>query len=381
MKKKSTLLISCLCAGISLFATDPDHLTIDSRGKPAVVNNNLTAKHGQFNQATTSLPSNSLTITKTSDNNVYTFNAVAIFTVTITNSGSNQAIVDKITDEIPAGFTYQGLHTGSQVTPANSFVIPGAGATGTITFVGGISSTGDTSYTVPAGGSIILKYLAVAPNYQAFNLVTTANGYEATNLIGPAQHTVSVSLTLPVSLLSFTAAWQNETVKLNWSVANGANGGITVIERSTGAGAFVNIGELPATGSSSSVQSYSFTDAMPATGANKYRLKITDRDGHYKYSPIVLLTKKQSGITLLNSFPNPLTDELNIQVTADKSQAVQLRLTDIAGRTVLTRTENCVQGTNIVILNNLSTLRAGTYLLQVITAGGSQEQKLMKSSF
>lgn len=357
MKKKSTLLIICLCAGISLLANDPGYLN------------------------TTLLPSNSLTITKASDNNVYTFNAVATFTVTITNNGSSQAIVDKITDEIPAGFTYQGIHSGSQVTPANSFVIPGAGATGTITFEGGIPSTGDTTYAVPAGGSIILKYTAIAPNYQAFNLVTTANGYEASNLIGPAQNTVSVSLTLPVALLSFNAAWQNETVKLNWSVTNDVNSGVTDIERSTGAGAFVKIGELPAAGSSSSVQSYSFTDVLPATGANKYRLKLTDRDGHYKYSPIVLLTKKQSGITLVNSFPNPLTDELNIQVTADKSQPVQLRLTDITGRIVLTRNENCVQGTNTVILNNLSTLRAGTYLLQVITAGGSQEQKIVKSSF
>ena len=381
MKKKSTLLLICLCASISLLAFDPGYLTIISTGKPVAVRNYSTVSPGWGNPVMALSFSETLTITKTSDKAIYPLNAIATFTVTISNSGGSLVRIDKITDEIPAGFTYQGLHNSSGVTPANSLSLPAVGSTGTITFEGTISSTGDTSFAVPAGGSIVLRYTAVAPNYEAFYLVTSANGYEGTKLVGPAQHTVSVSNTLPVTLISINATWLSETVKLSWSTMNEAGSGVTEIERSTGTGAFVKIGEIPATGSSATQQSYSFIDAFPAIGANKYRLKLTDLDGHYKYSPIILLTKKQSGVMLLNSFPNPLAGELNVQVTSDKNQSVELRLTDITGRTVMTRNENCVQGTTTVILNNLSGLREGTYLLQVITPGSSREQKLVKRNF
>lgn len=341
----------------------------------------LNTSLGQGTPITVSSWANPLTISKTSDYSLYAVNSPAIFTVTITNPGAYDITIDKITDEIPTGFTYQSLHATSQVTTANSTSVPSAGATGTITFEGNVVSGANTSYFIPAGGSIILKYTATSSSTAASNLTTTARGYVGSTLIGSAQNTVSVSSTLPVNLLSFTAAWLNETVKLNWSTTNENNSQAFEIERSNGAATFIKIGDLPATGTSSSVQSYSFIDALPAAGNNKYRLKLIDRDGKYSYSPVVLLTKKQNGLTLQNIFPNPFVNELNIQIASDKNQPVQLRLTDISGKTILTSNVNCIHGTTTIILQAPGSLQAGTYLLQIITADGSQQQKLVKRGF
>ena len=335
----------------------------------------LNTSLGQGTPVTVSSSANPLTITKTSDQSLYAINATATFTVTIQNPGAYGITIDKITDEIPAGFTYLGLHATSQVTAANSTTIPSGGATGTITFDGGVLSGGNSSYYIPAGGIIILKYTTTAPSFPASNLVTTARDYVGATEAGSAQNTVSVTATLPVTLLSFSAAWLNEYVKLNWSTTE-INSDKIEIERSVGNAAFTKIGEFAAAGTSFSVQFYSFIDSFPA-GNNKYRLKLIDRDGQFKYSPVVLVNKKQTGVTL-NSYPNPFITGLNIQLISDKNQTVQLRITDMLGKTILARNENCFPGSNTITLNELSSLQAGNYLLQVITAGGNQQQNVVK---
>ena len=53
-----------------------------------------------------------------------------------------------------------------------------------------------------------------------------------------------------------------------------------------------SIGQQPAAGISSFVQSYYFIDSFPAASYNNYRLKLIDRDGQYKYSQVISLNKK-----------------------------------------------------------------------------------------
>ncbi len=337
----------------------------------------LNTNLGQGTPVTVSAASNPLIITKTSDKVLYAINSTAIFTITIQNPAAYGVTIDKVTDEIPSGFSFQAFHAASQVTASNSTTVPSAGATGTITFEGGVTSGLNTSYYVPAGGSIIIKYTANTGSVTAFNLLTTARDYVGTTEVGSATNTVSVSGTLPVTLLSFNAAWVNDYVRLNWTTANEINSRSVVIERSIDNGPFTQIGELAAAGFSSSVQSYEFIDSFPGTG-NHYRLKFIDRDGNYKYSPVVALNKKQTGFTLQHSYPDPFVNELNIQLFSDKYQPVQVRLTDISGKVVVTRNENCVRGINTFILEQLNTLQPGTYILQIISTDGSRQQELVK---
>lgn len=359
MKKKFTIFIACLCTCISSFAIDHNRF-ITRRG-------------------TAPPPAYELTIIKTSDFPVYPTNTTSIFTITISNSASFPITIDRITDEIPEGFTYQGLYMGSEVTVSNSLSVPPNGATGSITFQGGANSAGPVSYLIPAGGSFVLKYSATTRSTPASNLLTTVRYYVGPAELGAAQNTVSVSTTLPVSLLSFNAAWQNEMIKLSWTTAAEINSHSTEIERSTGSSGFIKLGEVATAGTTSSVQSYSFTDITPVPGNNKYRLKLIDRDGRSTYSSIITLSKKITGFHLVSSYPNPFEQELNVQVTADKNQLIELRLTDMAGKIVFSRQQKCVPGVNLFTINEQGLTAGGTYLLRVISAEGIQVQKVVKS--
>lgn len=338
----------------------------------------LNTSLGSGTPVTISSTANPLTITKTSDKSLYGINAPAIFTITITNPGAYGVTIDKITDQLPAGFTFVAFDGASQVTSSNSTSVPSAGMTGNINFEGGVSSGPNASYYIPAGGSLVIKYSALSPAVPASNLVTTAKDYVAATEIGSAQNTVSVSATLPITLISFNAGWLNDKVKISWITSRESNTDHFEIEKSSDSGPFHQLGKISAAGFSQTDQSYSFLDSFPSPGANKYRLKMVDRDNHFTYSPEVLLVKKQAGLTIAQSFPVPFTNVLNVQLYTDKKQEVRVQLTDMLGRAVLNRTENCSTGTNLILLNELEKLQPGIYLLKVSTGETTCQQKLIR---
>lgn len=336
----------------------------------------LNTSLGTGSPVTVSAGANPLTITKTSDKSVYGVSAPAVFTITISNPGAYGVTIDKITDQIPAGFSYQSLNGTSQVTTANSTAVPTVGATGAITFEGGVTTAGNTSYYVPAGGNIVLKYNALSAAAPAANLVTNARDYVGITEVGVAQNTVGVSTTLPVSLLSYNAAWMNDYTKLNWVAISENNSQSIIIERNNN-GSFIKIGELSAI-IAADATTYSFIDSFPATGTNQYRLKFVDNNGTFKYSPVVYLHKKQKGLLIQHAYPAPFNDELNIPVSTDQQQKIQIRLINMVGTAVISRTENCQPGSSVVLLKGLRNIAPGTYFLQIISAEESVQQKLIK---
>lgn len=114
---------------------------------------------------------------------------------------------------------------------------------------------------------------------------------------------------LPVTWLSFTAGMQsNQTVLLNWKTATERNTEQFIIQRSSTAGNWNNIGAQAAANNSVYVQEYNFIDAKPLAGKNYYRLLQTDRDGIYTYSKVVLI--ENSGLAKFAVFPNLLLNIL-----------------------------------------------------------------------
>lgn len=338
----------------------------------------LNTNLGAGSPITVSASANPLTITKTSDKTLYGVNSASIFTVTINNPGAYGVTIDKITDELPVGFTFQSIDASSQVTLANSTSSPAMGATGAITFEGGVSSGSNTSYYVPAGGSIILKYTATTSSSQGFSLLTTARNYIGITQVGSAQNIVSVSSTLPITLLSFNGSWLGNFIKLDWKTSTEINSRKIVIERNSDNGAFIQIGESEAAGSSLSVKSYSFIDSLPVAGNNLYRLKLIDIDGKYEYSHVISFNK-QNSFSLLQCYPNPLKNDLHVQLSSDKKQDIQFRITGINGKIMLVQKKICEKGISSIVLDQLNILQPGIYFLHITNSRGDHlQQKILK---
>ncbi len=143
---------------------------------------------------------------------------------------------------------------------------------------------------------------------------------------------------LPVTLLEFTAQAQQNIVMAKWSTLQELNSDYFEVEHSTDGINFKKIGRVNAAGNSSTLKAYSLPHNDPVTGANYYRLKQVDKNGHFEYSPIVKILFNGIKGTIV-AYPNPVSDILNITVpqTLQNDKAV-LQLFDARGSLLLQKT-------------------------------------------
>lgn len=111
---------------------------------------------------------------------------------------------------------------------------------------------------------------------------------------------------LPIELISFSSQLNIEKsiVDLNWTTASETNNDYFTIERSQNGFSWEVIEHIKGAGNSTSVLTYSTTDRSPFSGISYYRLKQTDYDGKYDYSPIISVDFKE--FNDLKVYPNPI---------------------------------------------------------------------------
>ncbi len=178
---------------------------------------------------------------------------------------------------------------------------------------------------------------------------------------------------LPLSLTSFTASKNNNSIVLNWITANEQNTASFEIERSANGRSFTNLGTVKASGNSSSTRNYSFSDRQPLTGTNFYRLKMVDIDGSFTYSKVVAVT--MNAITKgLQIFPNPVTDLLHVQ--SNGNETATLQITDAAGRIV--KQEKIQLNGNTSFSVEVVSLSKGKYYLVLQRKQGKEVQGFLK---
>src|SRR5690606_10237784 len=78
---------------------------------------------------------------------------------------------------------------------------------------------------------------------------------------------------------------------------------------------------------------YYFIDQTPLLGNNYYRIKQYDIDGKYTYSSVVIVVYTPS-IFKVETFPNPVTDQLRVKIHSSKAENYVLSVTDFAGRVI-----------------------------------------------
>lgn len=159
---------------------------------------------------------------------------------------------------------------------------------------------------------------------------------------------------LPVVLNSFTGKRAGNNVLLNWKTESELNTKAFILEKSTGKD-FEPITSLEASNlSTGSV--YTYTDNNFVKGVTQYRLKMTDINGSFKYSNIVVI-KGQSSVSDFTIFPNPSNGNANITIT-DVTEANNVDVIDASGRVIKT----IVVNKNVIPLNGLQN---GMYVVRI----------------
>ncbi|HMD00420.1 MAG TPA: T9SS type A sorting domain-containing protein, partial [Ferruginibacter sp.] len=174
---------------------------------------------------------------------------------------------------------------------------------------------------------------------------------------------------LPLSLLSFEAIKQNKRSLLLWSTDNEVNLNKFIVERSADGRSYRAIGETIAN-NRSGINNYTLTDNQPFAGINFYRLKMADRDGSFKYSPIRKINFA-SDADDISIYPNPVLRDgsVNIISSGNCNQAV---IYDAMGKEV--RVYKLNGRTNAI---NLSGIARGMYQLKVFTENSVETKKIL----
>lgn len=171
---------------------------------------------------------------------------------------------------------------------------------------------------------------------------------------------------LPLKLEKFTGEARQDFNKLTWSIASFTAVEKLVLQKSGNGTEFQDIHEQFsfATG-----QEYSFADYKPFAGKNYYRLKTLNKDGSVEYSGIVILNREDA--TEVDIYPNPVTGgDIRLSInSAEKIDALEIKLYNNLGQLLFTRKASAVAGvTNLEV--PATGLAAGTYRLVVSGKNG-----------
>ena len=143
------------------------------------------------------------------------------------------------------------------------------------------------------------------------------------------------------------------------------------IERSaTGTEGWSIIGTLKPKGASD----YTLTDAQPLA-VSYYRVRSIDLDGKENVSKTVVVARTGAKNEVQKIYPSVASDILTVETITNN--AATLTVTDLTGRTVLTKDLGKVEGFSSTPLS-ISNLANGLYLLIFETNGVKSVQKFVK---
>ncbi|MEL7339617.1 MAG: T9SS type A sorting domain-containing protein, partial [Bacteroidota bacterium] len=142
----------------------------------------------------------------------------------------------------------------------------------------------------------------------------------------------------PVEWLSFDAVWADDAAVLHWATATEINADYFEIERSWNGEEFNTIGKQSAVGNSSEVQDYTFRDAalsQQQIWKVYYRLRQVDLDGTVAYSNTVQLNISEKGQVVLNAYPSPAREQVQLSFAIAEAGEVQLEVLNHLGQVVV----------------------------------------------
>ena len=219
-----------------------------------------------------------------------------------------------------------------------------------------------------------LHWIAPAVAGQTINLYFVGNAANSANgNQGDYIYSNTATIALPLVLKDFTATSNGSDVQLNWHAAQEINSNFFGVEKSVDGQIFYNINNVYI--ANSNVSAYSFTDVSPSYYGRPifYRLKQVDRDGKFKYSPVVSVTLKTTGLQISKVSPSFFKSGsiVTAQVISDKNEQLQILLLDAGGRLVQKTTQNVTIGNNDVRFS-VNTLQKGILYAKFVSSGFSQ---------
>jgi hypothetical protein len=145
---------------------------------------------------------------------------------------------------------------------------------------------------------------------------------------------------LPVELVNFTALARGRNIDLSWATKTETNNYGFEVQRSVSSQNpnWEKVGFIEGKGTTNAPQSYKYSDVVKSAGTFTYRLKQTDRDGKFTYSPQV---EAKAALTaadykMSQNYPNPFNPSTKFNFAVSTPQHVSVKVFNSVGQEVQT---------------------------------------------
>ena len=92
---------------------------------------------------------------------------------------------------------------------------------------------------------------------------------------------------------------------------------------------------------------------------------MIDVDGKFTYSSIINLKNDAVAIKVGSIYPNPFAERINISVSLQKAETINVQLINADGRVIKKQTVKGIPGKNNMLMDDLKKLAPGTYFIRV----------------
>jgi len=174
---------------------------------------------------------------------------------------------------------------------------------------------------------------------------------------------------LPIELSKFSVNVAQSEVMVAWTTESEHNNDYFSVERSGNAKDFETIARIDGAGTSTATINYNFVDKRPLNGLSYYRLKQTDYNGEFSYSPILsaLVEAPVQKLSVFKSSVSQITVHL-----ADVEEPNQIALFDMDGFLIFETT--IPAGINTYTIEH--ELQRGVYIVNNEYKGMGQSKKI-----
>ena len=258
------------------------------------------------------------------------------------------------------------------------------GAMGALQYYNGtlVGLGDDVADQAVSGPEALSEMSALIPNLTTsfpVSFTHCAGGSPTDNHLWAGILAYGTNVILPIELKSFGVKAINNTIAgLHWATASENNSDFFSIERSIDQENFIEIGQVQASGYTSTENEYTFEDLTPHPGMNYYRLRQVDGDGSYEYSNVKAITiTKQADFLVSELYPNPTNDHFSFAVTLGATDSYSMRIYNYTGQLVYEELFAMDATSTTEQHINTSELSKGLYFVKFTSEGEEFTRKLL----
>jgi PQQ-dependent dehydrogenase (s-GDH family) len=227
------------------------------------------------------------------------------------------------------------------------------------------NSSGTGVLTLPNGKDTISYFRGDGSRIRRIRIDPTGLKFYVARDAGTIMEYTYTGVILPSHFLKFEGKLTGSGVaELKWDAATDYLHDHFEIERSGNGNTFISIGR------SADSPPYTFIDPAVQTGNNFYRIKQIDKDGKATYSKAIKIVYDPSKV-IINTYPNPVSDFLNIRISYSEKAQITILLTDIEGNVVSRRSGNFEPGNNDIKID-IQHLPAQVYILHIVNNSNNE---------